>query len=208
MAAPYLAETVRDLLAALEVAPSGCSSMPDLDDLRGIVDKVREGDVATLIVGPERRATLDRMQAFMAVLEGYAEHVMDAVGAQVLPDLPKLRGALDRRRRDRSGLLRIFEKLIGMDLKLRQYEQGKKFCDAVVERRRHRGAQPRLGRAPSRCRRSASSTIPRAGCAVPRAGSPPFSRAPDGGRRAERTFVLLQSRCLFPALRGDSASLV
>src|SRR3978361_817357 len=73
------------------------------------------------------------MQSFMAVLEGYAEHVMDAVGAEVLPDLPKLRGALDRRRRDRSGLLRIFEKLIGMDLKLRQYEQGKRFCDAVVE---------------------------------------------------------------------------
>jgi coenzyme F420 biosynthesis associated uncharacterized protein len=130
---PYLAETVRDLLAALEVAPKRVLSMPDLSDLRGIVDKVREGDVATLIVGPERRATLDRMQAFMAVLEGYAEHVMDAVGAQVLPDLPKLRGALDRRRRDRSGLLRIFEKLIGMDLKLRQYEQGKKFCDAVVK---------------------------------------------------------------------------
>jgi coenzyme F420 biosynthesis associated uncharacterized protein len=130
---PYLAETVGDLLGALEVSPKRALSMPDLSDFKGLVDKVREGDVATLIVGPERRATLDRMQAFMAVLEGYAEHVMDAVGAQVLPDLPKLRGALDRRRRDRSGLLRIFEKLIGMDLKLRQYEQGKKFCDGVVK---------------------------------------------------------------------------
>ena len=40
---------------------------------------------------------------------------------------------MDRRRRDRSGLLRIFEKLIGMDMKLRQYEQGKKFCDAVAQ---------------------------------------------------------------------------
>ena len=40
---------------------------------------------------------------------------------------------MDRRRRDRSGLLRIFEKLIGMDLKLRQYELGKRFCDAVAE---------------------------------------------------------------------------
>ena len=130
---PYLAETVRELLGGARGRPERVLSMPDLGDLRGLVDKVREGDVATLIVGPERRATLDRMQAFMAVLEGYAEHVMDAVGAQVLPDLPKLRGALDRRRRDRSGLLRIFEKLIGMDLKLRQYEQGKKFCDAVVK---------------------------------------------------------------------------
>ena len=28
----------------------------------------------------------------------------------------------------------MLDKLIGMDLKLRQYEQGKAFCDAVVER--------------------------------------------------------------------------
>ena len=129
---PHLAGMVRELLGSLDVDTKRMLSLPDLSDLRGLVDKVREGDVATLIVGPERRATLDRMQAFMAVLEGYAEHVMDAVGAQVLPDLPKLRGAMDRRRRDRSGLFRIFEKLIGMDLKLRQYELGKKFCDAVA----------------------------------------------------------------------------
>ena len=31
----------------------------------------------------------------MAVLEGYAEHVMDAVGARILPNLPELRGAID-----------------------------------------------------------------------------------------------------------------
>jgi coenzyme F420 biosynthesis associated uncharacterized protein len=129
---PHLAETVRELLEGLEVDPKRMFSLPDFTDVRGLVEKLREGDVTTLIVGPERRATLDRMQAFMAVLEGYAEHVMDAVGAQVIPDLPKLRTALDRRRRDRSGLLRIFERLIGMEMKLRQYEQGKKFCDAVV----------------------------------------------------------------------------
>ena len=34
-----------------------------------------------------------------------------------------------------------------MDLKLRQYEQGKAFCDGVVARARDRGAQPRLERA-------------------------------------------------------------
>ena len=70
----------------------------------------------------------------MAVLEGYAEHVMDAVGGDVLDDLDSMRVALDRRRRERSGFLRLFERLIGMDLKLRQYEQGKRFCDAVVAR--------------------------------------------------------------------------
>jgi len=67
------------------------------------------------------------------VLEGYAEHVMDAVGADVIEDLPALRAAMERRRADRSGMLRLFERLIGMDMKLRQYELGKRFCDGVVE---------------------------------------------------------------------------
>jgi len=73
------------------------------------------------------------VQAFMAVLEGYAEHVMDAVGADVIEDLGSLRAALERRRADRTGLLRLLERVIGMDMKLRQYEQGKRFCDAVVQ---------------------------------------------------------------------------
>ena len=126
---------VRELLGGLQVDPVRLMKLPDTSDFRSLVDKIREGDLATLIVGPERRAALDAMHAFMAVLEGYAEHVMDAVGAEILPNLPELRGAMDRRRRDRSGLLRIFEKLIGMDLKLRQYELGKRFCDAVAKGR-------------------------------------------------------------------------
>jgi len=68
----------------------------------------------------------------MALVEGYAEHVMDAVGEALLPDLDKLRAGLERLRRERSGLFKLFERLIGLELKLRQYEQGKKFCDAVV----------------------------------------------------------------------------
>jgi coenzyme F420 biosynthesis associated uncharacterized protein len=130
---PHIASMVRELLGGLQVDPVRLMKLPDTSDFRSLVDKIREGDLATLIVGPERRAALDAMQAFMAVLEGYAEHVMDAVGAEILPNLPELRGAMDRRRRDRSGLLRIFEKLIGMDMKLRQYELGKKFCDAVAK---------------------------------------------------------------------------
>ena len=103
-------------------------------DLKGLADRVREDGIATLALGPERKELFNSMQALMAVLEGYAEHVMDAVGHDVLDDLPALRGALDRRRRERSGFLRVLERLIGMDLKLRQYEQGKRFCDAVVAR--------------------------------------------------------------------------
>ena len=63
-----------------------------------------------------------------------ARQVSDHVGTELLEDLPTLRAALNRRRRERSGLLKVLERLIGMDLKMRQYEQGKAFCDAVVAR--------------------------------------------------------------------------
>ena len=130
----HLAGMVSELLASLEVDPSSLLKLrlPDVADLRGLVEQLREGGLAGFAISPERRDLLDRAQAFMALLEGYAEHVMDAVGAELLADVTAMRAALERRRRERSGFLRLLERLIGLDLKLRQYEQGKAFCDAVV----------------------------------------------------------------------------
>jgi coenzyme F420 biosynthesis associated uncharacterized protein len=130
----HLAACVTELLGGMSFEGGSLLKIPDLADLKGLADRVREDGIATLALGPERRELFEGMQAMMAVLEGYAEHVMDAVGHDVLDDLPALRGALNRRRRERSGFLRVLERLIGMDLKLRQYEQGKRFCDAVVAR--------------------------------------------------------------------------
>ena len=131
----HIAGLVHEMLGALEVdAKQLMRRLPDLSDVKGFVARVREDGFATVVVGEEHRGLLDSVQAFMAVLEGYAEHVMDVTGAQVLDDLPALRSAMQKRRRDRSGFMRLLEKLLGMDLKLRQYEQGKAFCDGVVAR--------------------------------------------------------------------------
>jgi coenzyme F420 biosynthesis associated uncharacterized protein len=131
---PHLAGLLGELLATLEVRvdASALLRLPSGDDVRGLVDRVRDGGLAAAVAGPERQAILDRLQVVMAVVEGHAEHVMDAVGAQTLPDLGGLREALDRRRRERPPLLKLLERLIGLDLKLRQYEVGKRFCDAVA----------------------------------------------------------------------------
>ena len=39
---------------------------------------------------------------------------------------------LDARRELAQPLVKLLERLLGLDLKLRQYEVGKRFCDAVV----------------------------------------------------------------------------
>jgi coenzyme F420 biosynthesis associated uncharacterized protein len=130
----HLAGLIGELLGALDVNPSGLLRLPDPSDLRSLFNRVREEGLVFMAVGEERRAQLESAQAFMALLEGYAEHVMDAVGAGLLEDLDAMRAAMEKRRHERSGLLRVLEKLLGMDLKLRQYKQGKAFCDAVVAR--------------------------------------------------------------------------
>ena len=75
---------------------------------------------------------MGRMQAAMAVVEGYSEHVMDAIAADAIPGHEALRTAMDARRRSRSAPERLIEGLLGLNMKMRQYEQGKVFCDAVV----------------------------------------------------------------------------
>jgi len=105
-------------------------SMPDL---REMVERARRGELLRLTLGEDRWALVQRMQAAMSLVEGHAEHVMDAVGAEVLPSLPQLRAAMNHRRENRGLPWRVLERLLGLELKLKQYETGRRFCDAVVD---------------------------------------------------------------------------
>jgi coenzyme F420 biosynthesis associated uncharacterized protein len=131
---PYLSGLIRELLQRAEVRLEGPRKfrIPSGTEARRVVDALRRGDLISVVTSHAERETLDRVQAVMAVIEGHAEHVMDAVAPDLLPNLPKLRAAIDRRRRSQSGLSRLVGKLLGLDMKMRQYEQGKQFCDAVV----------------------------------------------------------------------------
>ena len=81
---------------------------------------------------PSRRATLDSLQAAMSVIEGHAEHVMDAAAGRVDPGYARLRERLEARRASRGGLGEVILRILGLELKLRQYTLGKAFCDTVV----------------------------------------------------------------------------
>ena len=147
---PHLAGLLRELLDSLELTADPWALLrAPRPDMREHLAALREGGLVVALAGPGRRELLDRMQCTMAVIEGHAEHVMDVVGEAVLPSLAELRAALDRRRRERSPLLALLERLIGLDAKLRQYETGKRFCDAVVDRGGP-GALHRVFEAPER----------------------------------------------------------
>jgi coenzyme F420 biosynthesis associated uncharacterized protein len=118
-------------------------SLPDPTEIREMVERARRGELLRLTLGEDRWQLVERMQAVMSLIEGHAEHTMDAIGAEVLPSLPRLRTALNHRRVAKGLPWRVLERLLGLELKLRQYEVGRRFCDAVV----NEGGPPALARA-------------------------------------------------------------
>ena len=130
----HLGALLRDYLATVEVRieRGAAGGLPAMPDPSMIVERFREGGLAALVQTREQRGIMERIQCAMAVVEGYSEHVMDAVGADVLPEYTGLREAMERRRSSRSAPERILMRLLGLEQKMRQYEDGKRLCDAVV----------------------------------------------------------------------------
>jgi coenzyme F420 biosynthesis associated uncharacterized protein len=130
----HLAGIMRQLIEGLQVTVSlgALLRLPSAGDARAFAERLRHGELVRLTLGEQRWQLVERLQATMSLVEGHAEHVMDAVGAEVLPSLPRLRAAMTRRREHRGLPWRVLERLLGLELKMRQYEEGRRFCDAVV----------------------------------------------------------------------------
>lgn len=118
--------------AAIEVKPGELLSRLTRLNPRELLRLVAAGELATLLWSDDQRALLDKLLAAMTVVEGYAEHVMDAIGEQLDPRYAELRRRLDRDRERRGPLDRLVAKLLGIEMKLAQYERGKRFCDEVA----------------------------------------------------------------------------
>lgn len=105
---------------------------------KGQADEPHPGGMVGLLravqAEPQRQA-LDRLLVLGTLLEGHAEHVMDAVGPAVVPSVATIRRRFDERRQRRQPpLQRILRTLLGFDAKMSQYTRGKVFVDEVVGR--------------------------------------------------------------------------
>jgi coenzyme F420 biosynthesis associated uncharacterized protein len=104
-------------------------------DPRRLVAALRNGEWRSPFIGKRRARLLRDLQATMTVVEGYSEHVMDAVIADLDEPFGELRERFERGREQRGLIESLLGRLLGLDLKLRQYQVGKSFCDEVAERR-------------------------------------------------------------------------
>jgi uncharacterized protein (DUF2342 family) len=88
--------------------------------------------VENLTSGSIDRDNLGELDTTMTAVEGYAELIMDEAFDGEYADL---RRKLDQRRQGRSPVEQLIRRLLGLSVKRRQYERGKKFFDAVVQAR-------------------------------------------------------------------------
>ena len=90
------------------------------------------GGLVAYLQSPQQRQALDKLLALATLLEGHADHVMDAVGPQVVPSVATIRTRFTARRRGGGLLDRLLRALLGVDAKVRQYTKGSAFTRHVV----------------------------------------------------------------------------
>jgi coenzyme F420 biosynthesis associated uncharacterized protein len=131
----HMESEIAAFIAAADLDPSQVA-----ERLRGmaaaVAGAVRGGSRVSLIdviTTPEQRAALARVTALMTLLEGHAEHVMDEVGPTVVPSVALIRERFSAKRRSGGGGIdRLLRKLLQLDLKMKQYVEGRVFVDEVV----------------------------------------------------------------------------
>ena len=129
-------ELLRDFLSTLKIDASAIQerlSSIDASDPEAVQALMgSEEGLFGAVLDDEQRIKLGRIQAFMAAAEGYGDHVMQALGRELLPSFVRIEEAMRRYREGEAGDP-VFERLLGIEMKREQYVQGRAFCDFVVE---------------------------------------------------------------------------
>ena len=109
-----------------------------LDGLGRVAGELREGrnplddgGVMAVLASPDQRAVLDRVAGLMSLLEGHGDVTMDRAGADQIPSANRFGTVLRQRRQQANPAAKLLQKLIGLEAKLKQYEQGERFIERV-----------------------------------------------------------------------------
>jgi coenzyme F420 biosynthesis associated uncharacterized protein len=136
--APWLRTYLQGLIDAY-LATVQLDSKDMMTQLQRAIEEIRSGASRKglgplfLLLTPEQREIFYRMQSMMSLLEGHASFVMNEVAQDHVEDLPRMRGALQQRR-NASSVERTFQRAIGFESKVKQYDAGEYFVREVVAR--------------------------------------------------------------------------
>jgi coenzyme F420 biosynthesis associated uncharacterized protein len=131
----YVQQQMTDFLLASELDPATM-----LNRLRAAADAVAgavrgNGHVESLIEAmqtPRQREILDRLSCVMTLVEGHGDYVMDAVGPEVVPTVADIRARFNARRTSAGRVEQAIRRMLGIELKMKQYAQGSRFVQTVV----------------------------------------------------------------------------
>lgn len=132
----YFLGLVNELVAASQPEPGrvGRVSQQIRDAAASGEPMVDETGLFGLFATPDQRSVIDRVQALMSLLEGHGHVVMDRIGERELVTQARMSQIIKQRRQDpRTAMLM---RLVGLEMKMKQYENGAKFIEEVE---RHAG---------------------------------------------------------------------
>jgi coenzyme F420 biosynthesis associated uncharacterized protein len=137
---PWLREFMNDRVRRLLVSASDRLIQFDPGELlrlavRGELDLRQPQRLLSGLMSAEQRGIFDQLQALMSLLEGFSNHVMDALGPEMLPDYELIAQQFEARQQRKSQAERLFVRITGLEMKLEQYRIGEKFVDYVVRER-------------------------------------------------------------------------
>jgi coenzyme F420 biosynthesis associated uncharacterized protein len=135
----YLNSSLRQYLKLLIEDMRGRGDIGEntlLTIINRFVNNLRQGhSVINALMTPQQRELMSRLQALMALAEGYSNHVMNSVGRDLLPHFQLIHERVEHRQRQRSQAEQWFLKVTGLSLKMEQYRLGERFVDHVVRER-------------------------------------------------------------------------
>ena len=142
---PHLRTVLTDLLTrhagAFRNDPSALRDRLGDIDLTGgpeALVRLQESLDPEMVLGavrsPEQEALLPRLEALVAMVIGYVDHVMDDIGSTLIGSYRQVTEAVRRRRVGTGEADRFVERILGLDLTQEQVDRGAAFVDGVVER--------------------------------------------------------------------------
>jgi coenzyme F420 biosynthesis associated uncharacterized protein len=132
----YVQEQMTEFLLASELDPAAILKRirSAADAVAGAVRGSDGGEsLIEAIQTPRQREILDRLTAVMTLVEGHGDYVMDAVGPRVVPSVEQIRERFNARRGSAGRVERAIRRILGIDLKMKQYAQGSRFVKTVVD---------------------------------------------------------------------------